>query len=170
MIQQPNPVPEVSTMKRVLSVVLSLLVVGFSFAGGAKEAPAPGASGWKPTKPITIIVPWGAGGSTDQATRVAAGELETSLGQKIVVVNQPGASGSVGTKGAMDAAKDGYTWTAGAAADLGTYKVQGISTPTSRTGIFSLSVANIGVVSVNADSPYKTLDDLFRALKAIRAR
>jgi tripartite-type tricarboxylate transporter receptor subunit TctC len=153
-------------MKRVLSVVLSLLVVGFSFAGGAKEAPAPGASGWKPTKPITIIVPWGAGGSTDQATRVAAGELETSLGQKIVIVNQPGASGSVGTKGAMDAAKDGYTWTAGAAADLGTYKVQGMLDTDIKDWHLFLSVANIGVVSVNADSPYKTLDDLFAALKA----
>ena len=51
---------------------------------------------WKPTKPIKLIVPWGAGGSTDQVTRVCAGELEKPLGQTIVVVNQPGASGSIG--------------------------------------------------------------------------
>jgi tripartite-type tricarboxylate transporter receptor subunit TctC len=47
------------------------------------------------------------------------------LGQTIVNVNQPGASGSIGTKSALDAPKDGYTWTAGAAQDLGTYQTLG---------------------------------------------
>ncbi|HOM24950.1 MAG TPA: tripartite tricarboxylate transporter substrate-binding protein, partial [Thermosynergistes sp.] len=78
---------------------------------------------WKPDKPVTCIVPWAAGGSTDQITRVCAGELEGALGQKIVIVNQPGASGSVGTKTVLDAERDGYTWASGAVADLGTYKV-----------------------------------------------
>jgi hypothetical protein len=81
---------------------------------------------WKPAKPIKLIVPWGAGGSTDQVTRVCAGELESALGQKIVVVNQPGASGSIGTKNTLDAPRDGYTWTSGAAKDLGTYQVLGM--------------------------------------------
>jgi tripartite-type tricarboxylate transporter receptor subunit TctC len=52
-----------------------------------------------PEKPINLIVPWGAGGSTDRSSRTTAGIIEEHLGQKIVVVNQPGASGSVGTKG-----------------------------------------------------------------------
>jgi len=38
---------------------------------------------WKPDRPITIIVPWAAGGSTDQVTRLAAAEIETALGQKV---------------------------------------------------------------------------------------
>ena len=92
---------------------------------------------WKPTQPINLIVPWAAGGSTDQVTRVTAAELEKALGQKIVIVNQPGASGSIGTKSALDAPKDGYTWTAGAAQDLGTYQTLGCSTPASRTGTCS---------------------------------
>src|SRR5262245_35152348 len=75
---------------------------------------------WKPEKPITIIVPWAAGGSTDQVTRLTAAEIEKALGQKIVIVNQPGASGSIGTRNALQATPDGYTWTAGAAKDLGT--------------------------------------------------
>ena len=62
---------------------------------------------WKPTKPINIIVPWAAGGATDQVTRVAAGELEAALGAKIVVINQPGAAGSIGTMNAMNAPRDG---------------------------------------------------------------
>ena len=43
---------------------------------------------WQPNKPITIIVPWAAGGSTDQVTRVTAAELEKHLNQKIVILNQ----------------------------------------------------------------------------------
>ena len=81
---------------------------------------------WKPSKPINIIVPWAAGGATDQVTRVAAGELEEALGTKIVVINQPGAAGSIGTMNALNAPRDGYTWTAGAPKQLGTYPVLGL--------------------------------------------
>jgi len=98
--------------KKILWALVLFFAAALLIATGQEEATGM----WKPSKPIQIIVPWGAGGSTDQMTRVVAGELEDGLGQKIVVVNQPGASGSVGTKGALDAPHDGYTWTAGAAA------------------------------------------------------
>lgn len=120
---------------------------------------------WKPTRPITIIVPWAPGGSTDQVTRVTAAELEKHLGQKIVVVNQPGASGSVGTKNALEAPKDGYTWVANAAKDLGTYKVMGMLDTSARDWNFYLNVAHIAVVGVNADTPYKTMTELLAAMK-----
>jgi tripartite-type tricarboxylate transporter receptor subunit TctC len=121
---------------------------------------------WKPNKPVTIIVPWAAGGSTDQVTRVTAAEMEKSLGQKVVIVNQPGASGSIGTKSALEAPKDGYTWTAGAAQDLGAYRSLGmLETNLSDWHLF-LSVANVPVVGVNAATPYKTLKDLLDAMKA----
>jgi len=121
---------------------------------------------WQPNKPITIIVPWAPGGSTDQVTRVTAAELEKALNQKIVILNQPGASGSVGTKNAMDAPKDGYTWTAGAAKDLGTYKVLGMVDTSARDWNMYLNVAHIAVVGVNADAPYKTMTELLEAMKA----
>ena len=121
---------------------------------------------WQPSKPITIIVPWAPGGSTDQVTRVTAAELEKALNQKIVILNQPGASGSVGTKNAMDAPKDGYTWTAGAAKDLGTYKVLGMVDTSARDWNMYLNVAHIAVVGVNADAPYKTMTELLDAMKA----
>ena len=64
--------------------------------------------------------------------------MEKSLGQTIVIVNQPGASGSIGTRSALEAAKDGYTWTAGAAQDLGTYETLGsLEDAPSRTGTSS---------------------------------
>ena len=64
---------------------------------------------WTPDRPITLIVPWAAGGSTDQVTRVAAAEIEAALGATVVVENQPGASGSIGAKNALEAGEDGMT-------------------------------------------------------------
>jgi len=128
-------------------------------------APA-AAQDWKPTKPITIIVPWAAGGSTDQVTRVTAAELEEALGQKVVVVNQPGASGSIGTKNALQAPKDGYTWTAGAAQDLGTYKVLAMLDSDIKDWHLYLTVANVAVVGVNAATPYQDMNGLLAAMKA----
>lgn len=121
---------------------------------------------WKPDRPINIIVPWGAGGSTDQMVRVVAGEIEAALGQKVIVVNQPGAAGAIGTKNALDAPRDGYTWTAGAAKDLGTY----IVTDTLKTKIqdwnLYLTMAVVEIFSVNPKQPYKTMAEFIDGLKA----
>ena len=73
------------------------------------------AQDWKPSEPVTIIVPWSAGGSTDTVTRVVAGELSEALGQNVVILNQPGASGSTGTRSVWEAPHDGMTMAAGAA-------------------------------------------------------
>jgi len=129
-------------------------------------SPALAQAQWKPTKPVTIIVPWAAGGATDQVTRLAASELEAGLGQKIVVVNQPGGAGSIGTKAAMDAPKDGYTWTAGAAKQLGTYPVLGMINSKVDDFNLYLAVTNVSIVSVNPNSPYQTFPQLLEAMKA----
>ncbi len=144
-------------MKRSLNLLAGIAL--FSAAGFASAQ-------WQPNKPITIIVPWAAGGSTDQVTRVTAAELEKHLNQKVVILNQPGASGSVGTKNAMEAPKDGYTWTAGGAKDLGTYKVLGMLETSARDWNIYVNVAHIAVVGVNVDSPYKTMQDVIDAMKA----
>src|SRR3954465_936708 len=121
---------------------------------------------WTPSRPINLIVPWAAGGSTDQATRVAAAELEDGLKQKIVIINQPGASGSIGTRSALDAPKDGYTWTAGAAQDLGTYQTLGSLQTNIKDWHLFLNVANIQVIGVNPKTPYNNAKDLLDAMKA----
>ena len=139
--------------------VLSSVALGLPVAAHAQAT-------WKPTRPVTIIVPWAAGGSTDQVTRITAAEIEKALGQKVVIVNQPGASGSIGTKSTLDAPKDGYTWTAGAAKDLGTYAVLGMVDTKIQDWALFLSVANVSTLSVNPNSPYKTVDDLLNAMKA----
>jgi len=121
---------------------------------------------WKPNKPINLIVPWAAGGSTDQVTRVTAAELEKVLGQKIVVVNQPGAAGSIGSKNAWEAPRDGYTWTAGAAQDLGTYQSLGMLNAGIKDWHLFLNVANIAVVGVNPSTPWQNVGQLIEAMKA----
>lgn len=140
---------------------------GCALATVALAAAVPAAAQqWKPTKPINLIVPWAAGGSTDQITRVTAAELEKALGQKIIVVNQPGASGSIGTKNAWEAPKDGYTWAAGAAQDLGTYQTLGMLDVPAKDWHLFLSVANIPVVGVGAATPYQNMTQLLDAMKA----
>jgi tripartite-type tricarboxylate transporter receptor subunit TctC len=147
--------------KRMVFVSVVMLSVLFLFTSVVPDAHAE----WKPNKPINLIVPWGAGGSTDRSARTTAGIIEEHLGQKIVVVNQPGASGSVGTKGCLDAPKDGYTWTAGAAKDLGNYKIQGLLDTVIQDWHLFLNVAMPQVVSVNVDTPYQTFGDLLKAFQ-----
>ncbi|SHH15571.1 Bug family tripartite tricarboxylate transporter substrate binding protein [Cognatishimia maritima] len=126
------------------------------------------ADGWKPDRPINIIVPWSAGGSTDQVTRVVAPILAEELGVSVVVVNQPGASGSLGTKSALDAPRDGYTWTANAIANNATYAVTGMLENTSIDDYeVYLHVANVPLVSVNPGSGY---DDFGALLEAMRGQ
>jgi len=139
---------------------LAAVAAGLALTGAAQ------AQQWKPTRPINLIVPWAAGGSTDQVTRIAASEMEKALGQTIVIVNQPGASGSIGTKSAFDAPRDGYTWTAGAAQDLGTYETLGsLKTRITDWHLF-LNVANIQVIGVNPKTPYNNAQELLDAMKA----
>ena len=134
--------------------------IGLALVGTAQ------AQQWKPTRPINLIVPWAAGGSTDQVTRVTAAEIEKVLGQKIIIVNQPGASGSIGSKNAWDAPRDGYTWTAGAAQDLGAYQSLGMLDVSIKDWHLFLNVANIQVVGVGAATPYQNVQQLLDAMKA----
>jgi len=53
---------------------------------------------WKPTKTISVIVPWPAGGASDTVSRMISGVMEQSIGQRMVIVNTPGGAGAIGTK------------------------------------------------------------------------
>lgn len=122
---------------------------------------------WKPDRPINLIVPWGAGGSTDQVTRVTAPILAEALGVDVVVVNQPGASGAIGTQEVLNAPRDGYTWTANAIANNATYSVTGLleNTDIDDWHIY-LSVANVPVVSVPTDSQFADFGQLLEAFQS----
>jgi tripartite-type tricarboxylate transporter receptor subunit TctC len=146
-------------VRTLLSAVAAATIALVSGAASAADHP------WKPDRPITLIVPWAAGGSTDQMARIVASEIEPELGQKVVVVNQPGASGSVGTKGVLEGAKDGYTWAAGAAVDIGGYRVLGLLDSELKDWNLFLAVANVNTISVNPNTPYKDFGQFLEALR-----
>jgi tripartite-type tricarboxylate transporter receptor subunit TctC len=123
---------------------------------------------WRPERPVTIIVPWAAGGSTDQMARVTAAELEEAFGQRFVIVNQPGASGSIGTRNAMQAAPDGYTWAAGAAVDVGCYRVLGLLDTGLPDWNLFLTVANINTVAANPRAGFADFGALLTAMQQRR--
>jgi tripartite-type tricarboxylate transporter receptor subunit TctC len=145
------------TNRWVLLVVIGLAVLAWIGPASAAD--------WKPTKPIRVIVPWGAGGSTDQAIRAVTGDMEQALGQSVVVVNQPGGGGAIGTKSVMDAACDGYTWASGAVKDLGTYIITGtLNTKVQDWNIY-LNTANATVVSVTPNIPLKDFGEFLEMMK-----
>ncbi len=88
---------------RCLRVFAALL-----FAAAVAQGPA-AAQETYPSKPITIIVPFGAGGALDLIARVLADGLRSELNQTVIVDNKPGASGLLAMRLAAAAAPDGYT-------------------------------------------------------------
>jgi tripartite-type tricarboxylate transporter receptor subunit TctC len=86
---------------------IALAILG-AIAAGAALPPAFAADPW-PTKPITYVVPFTPGGSTDVIARTIAQELSKSLGQPVIVENKPGAAGAIGASFVAKAKPDGYT-------------------------------------------------------------
>src|ERR1043166_7149929 len=62
-----------------------------------------------PTRPITLVVPYAAGGGNDVMARIVAEKMSRTLGQQIVIENKGGAGGSIATRQVAKAAPDGYT-------------------------------------------------------------
>src|SRR3990167_6676727 len=87
------------------SIVRSVAALAAACALGAPVAQAQS----YPSRPITMIVPWGAGGGTDATARIVASLLEKELGQPVNVVNRTGGNGVVGHTAIATAAPDGYT-------------------------------------------------------------
>jgi len=119
-----------------------------------------------PSRPITLIVPWGAGGGTDATARIIGSLLEKELGQPVTVVNRTGGSGVVGHSAIASAPPDGYT-IGMATVEIGMMHWQGL------TELSGASYTPIGLVNadpaginVRADAPYKTVSDLIAAIKA----
>src|SRR4029453_9007658 len=77
-----------------------------------------GAEGSWPSKPITVIVPFGAGGNTDSLARIYSARLSARLGQQFVIENRGGAGSIIGITSLAKAAPDGYTIRVGTSAGL----------------------------------------------------
>ncbi len=164
-------------MKRYFTAILALAMVfslaacsgsgkSSSEAGSASASSTPGAAAGYPKKAVTMIIPYGAGGTTDLVGRQLAVALKKQLGQTVVVENMSGASGSVGAQACLDADADGYTILL-TAESLGTQRVMGISKLSYADFAPILPIANDPkVIVVGSDSPYVTIEDLLADIKA----
>ncbi len=119
-----------------------------------------------PSRPITLIVPWGAGGGTDATARIIGSLLEKEIGQPVTVVNRTGGSGVVGHSAIASAAPDGYTLGM-ATVEIGMMHWQGLTelTGASYTPLGLVNADPAGV-QVRTESPYKTINELLAAIKA----
>jgi tripartite-type tricarboxylate transporter receptor subunit TctC len=124
------------------------------------------AQGAYPARPITMVVPWGAGGGTDQTARIVASLLEKDLGQPVNVVNRTGGSGVVGHSAIATAPADGYTFGM-VTVEITMMHWQGLTelNPLSYTPLALMNEDPPGV-QVNAASPYKTVKELADFIKA----
>lgn len=119
-----------------------------------------------PNRPLTMVVPWGAGGGTDAVARFIASLMEKDLGQPVNVVNRTGGSGVVGHSAIASAAPDGYT-IGMITVEITMMHHQKLTelNPTSYTPIALVNLDPAGF-QVRADSPYKTMADVLAAVKA----
>lgn len=133
---------------------------------GVVALAAPALAQAYPARPITLIVPWGAGGGTDATARIVASILERDLGQPVNVVNRTGGSGVVGHSAIATAAPDGYT-IGMLTVEISMMHWQGLTelTPASYTPLALMNEDPPGV-QVAASSSYRTIKDLADAIKA----
>ena len=144
------------------------VLAGTAAAGAAATlglGPARAQGAW-PSRPIQLIVPWGAGGGTDATARIVGTLLERDLKQPVNVVNRTGGSGVVGHSAIANAAPDGYTLGM-ITVEISMMHWQGLTElkPDSYTPLALMNEDPPGV-QVRIDSPYKTVSELADAIKA----
>ncbi|SDP81809.1 Tripartite-type tricarboxylate transporter, receptor component TctC [Ralstonia sp. 25mfcol4.1] len=149
-------------MKRNRSVSKFRCIAVASLAVASSTAVAQAAN--YPSRPITIVVPFSAGGGVDAMARVLAEKLRTTLGQSVVIENKGGGSGMIGAQAVVKAQPDGYTLLMGSAGETAinpyVFKSRMQYAPQTDLMPISLVVKVPNVVVVNPSLPYKTIDEL----------
>ncbi len=133
---------------------------------GALTSPA-FAQGW-PQRPVTVLVPFAAGGNTDGIARMAAQRLSEALGQQFVVENRPGAGGAIAADVAAKAAPDGYTLFVAALPVMAIVPAMQKVRYDPRKDFAPISniATNPFVLVVNKDFAAKTLGDFIAQIRA----
>ncbi|MVW77636.1 Bug family tripartite tricarboxylate transporter substrate binding protein [Bordetella sp. 02P26C-1] len=122
-----------------------------------------------PERPIQLIVPYAPGGATDVIARIVAPGLADALGQPVVILNKPGAGGSLGSLAASREKPDGYTIVMAVESSHAVNPSVQANPPYDPVKDFSpiSNLANVlGVLDINAKSSIKTFPELVEAIKA----
>lgn len=124
---------------------------------------------WPARQPLNMILPAGAGGSSDPLARLLADEMGRRINQSVVVINRPGAGGNVGMQQAARARPDGYTlvisWTGPLATNLALYKEVGYNPQTDFAPIGRVGCTP-NVLAVSKAMPVNTLKEFMEYSKA----
>ena len=153
---------------RLTKPIAALLCTASCISSLLHVTPAQAQDKW-PSRPITYVVPFAAGGTTDVLARVIGNKLGPVLGTSVVVENKPGAGGNIGSDFVAKAAPDGYTILGGTISSHAINVSLYPNMPYDPIKSFS-PVTLIGtlpnVLVVNADSPYQSLQEVISAAKA----
>jgi tripartite-type tricarboxylate transporter receptor subunit TctC len=150
-------------LKSVQKNFLGRLLLAAALALGALAAQAQG----YPSRPVTIVVPYAAGGSLDAVTRILARSLTTRLGQTFLVENRAGAGSNIGAAFVAKSPADGYTLflaSPATAINVSLYSQLSYDPEKDLTPV-SLITAVPSVLIVHPSSPYKTIAELVAAAK-----
>jgi tripartite-type tricarboxylate transporter receptor subunit TctC len=142
--------------------LLTTLALGLAAATGAQ------AQAW-PSKPVTLLVPFPPGGSTDMIARTLGPKLQEKLGGTFIVDNKAGAGGTLGAAAAKRAAPDGYTILVSSLGPfvIGPHLIKGVAyDPLKDFDYITVAVQAPNVLAVPANSPHKTLADVLAFHKA----
>jgi tripartite-type tricarboxylate transporter receptor subunit TctC len=122
-----------------------------------------------PTRPITLVVPYPAGGGVDAMARIVADKLTAALGQQVVVDNRGGGSGLVGTRAVIRAAPDGYTLLLGHTGTMSInpslYANSGYDPRKDLSAIGLIAAMPVALIA-NAKFPAQTIADVIALMKA----
>jgi tripartite-type tricarboxylate transporter receptor subunit TctC len=151
--------PDLSS--RIARLFACLAIVAFAMTAAVRAAE------W-PSRQVTIIVPFSAGGSTDILARVVAQHLQVKFGQPFVVENKSGASGAIGSAAVAKAAPDGYTLLIGTGGSQVTSPLTMKNSPFDPAELIPVAlVAKLpGLIVVHPDIPAHTVPELIAYLKA----
>ena len=146
---------------------LTLQSIGFALAAAIASAAVHAQSGY-PAKPITLIVPFAAGGDSDLSGRNLAQHAQKYLNnQPFVVVNRVGASGQIGSMAARNAPADGYTLLAARIGSHAILPAMDAKTPYKWSDFTMISLLELNPFAcvVPRDAPWKTMGDLIDAMR-----
>lgn len=152
-----------------LAVLAGMLALTACGGGGSAPASSGGGADAKPnfpTKPVTLIVPYAAGGGTDATARALAKATEKHLGQTITIVNKTGGGGAVGFTEGATAKPDGYTATM-VTVELTTLPHLKL-TQITYENFKPIAQINFdpSAITVKADAPWNTVQEFFEYAKA----
>jgi putative tricarboxylic transport membrane protein len=153
-------------LNRVTTVITKAVGAAALAATFSLSPQASQAKDW-PTRPLTFVVPFDAGGSADRMARGLAEHMSPRLGVPIQVVNRPGGAGALGATWFQQQPDDGsHVMVMQATPYLASaILVSGAPVKWSDFSLLNAQWNDYGIVAVNKDSPYKTLGDLITALK-----